>query len=89
MVETALHYSALKEEQSARKILSVFAENGLRAGESLIPAKVNEGFLNDPQFEASDYESGVKHAIQRGWIVFNGNTACILTGAGFLEISKA
>jgi hypothetical protein len=70
--------SAPTPEQSARKILSIFAEKNVRVGEILMAGQVNLAFLNDGIFRAEDYTAGCNYAQQRGWLEFNGSTIKLL-----------
>jgi hypothetical protein len=69
-------------EESARKILSIFAEKNVSVGEILMAGQVNLGFLNDRKFRAEDYTVGANYAQQHGWLEFKGTTVKLLkTGA--------
>jgi len=69
-------------EESARKILSIFAEKNVRVGEILMAGQVNLAFLNDTNFRAEDYTVGANYAQQHGWLEFKGTTVKLLkTGA--------
>jgi hypothetical protein len=68
-------------EESARKILSIFAEKNIRVGEILMAGQVNRAFLNDRNLRGEDYSEGVQYAQQNGWLEFNGATVRLLKAA--------
>lgn len=54
-------------EQSARRILGVFKDCELRAGDSLLPIIFNEPFRNPP-WTGEDYRRGISTSLAKGWI---------------------
>ncbi|WP_316207607.1 MULTISPECIES: hypothetical protein [unclassified Bradyrhizobium] len=65
-------------EQSARKLLSIFAEKNIRAGEILMAGHVQMAFQRDTRFRASDYSAGAQYAHERNWLQFSATTVKLL-----------
>jgi hypothetical protein len=71
-------------EDSARRILSIFAKNNLRAGEMLMLRQIIVAFQGGV-FGASDLPIGAEYAEEREWLRFDGNRVTLLD-KGFDEM---
>jgi hypothetical protein len=69
-------------DESARAILQIFSDSNVRENEILMAGQVNMRFLSDGRFRAEDYAAGLSYAVEKGWIIDEGNTLR-LTPAGF------
>jgi hypothetical protein len=72
-------------EQSARRLLSIFKTNNIRAGEVLMLGMVNTIFMQDFSYRGKDFEAGEKYAQEQGWLEFE-NGVVRLTQKGFDEL---
>jgi hypothetical protein len=72
-------------QESARAILKIFAAQNVRGGEILMAGAVNQAFLRDLKHRAEDYAAGLNYAIEKGWLIDEGNMIR-LTETGFNEL---
>lgn len=72
-------------EDSARRILSLFADKGVRAGEILMAGHLSVAFQQDQSYRAKDYEAGLGYGIDHQWFE-PSRTAVKLLDAGFAEM---
>jgi hypothetical protein len=68
-------------EESARVILSFFKDHNRRAGEALMFGLVNTEFLTRGG-TADDFNAGMEHARDQGWIEMPSSNVIRLTEAG-------
>ncbi len=73
---------ALTPEDSARRILSIIASNGSRAGQGCPFHALQLKFLNLGGSRA-ELEAGSNYAGEHGWITNGPNNFVLLTDAGF------
>jgi hypothetical protein len=71
-------------EESARRILSIIASTGSRAGQGCEVHAVRLRFLNLGGSRA-ELEAGLDYAGEHGWIAKGPNNFVLLTDAGFGE----
>lgn len=71
-------------EESARRILAVFKEAAVRPG-TIMTQGVFIAPFSEPPWNASDFEQGLKYAIEREWIEPARSHGVRLTPAGFAE----
>jgi hypothetical protein len=76
-------------EESARRILQLFASHHRRAGEILMLGAVNFQFQEGGEYRGADLQSGLKHAVAQGWIDPDYRTAVKITDAGATEVGIA
>jgi hypothetical protein len=62
----------LTPEESARGILAVFKASGARANEVLMLGTVDQRFLNRGGARPADFTSGLRHAVDMGWVELTG-----------------
>ena len=67
-------------EESARAILTIFANRNLR----LMAGAVTQAFLINPNFTAEDYTTALSYAVEKGRLVTKG-TMIRLTDSGLGE----
>jgi hypothetical protein len=71
-------------EESARSILAVFKASGARANQVLMLGAVDQRFLSRPDVRTVDFTSGLRHAVDMGWIELTGQGRQLrLTQTGF------
>lgn len=73
------------DEDYARALLALFADAGMRPGESLPAGRVGQDFLERNFGRAADYEAALAHAVERGWVKV-ALDRLRLTPAGFAEL---
>jgi hypothetical protein len=73
------------DEDYARALMTIFALDGVRAGQSL-PAATLPRLFGDRNFgAAADYDAALAYAIGRGWVAIALNRIR-LTAEGFAEL---
>jgi hypothetical protein len=78
----------LTSEESARSILAVFQASGARANEVLMLGAVDQRFLNHHDARPADFTSGLRHAVDIGWVELTGQGRQLrLTQAGYDAMS--
>ena len=75
--------TGLSPEESARKILAIFASKNIRAGQILTAGQVNLQFLTTGG-GAEEYAAGAEYALAHGWL--EQSSTFKLTEAGFDEM---
>ena len=71
-------------EESARSILAVFNASGAGANQVLMLGTVDRTFLSRRGARAADFTSGLRHAVDMGWVELSGQGRQLrLTQAGF------
>ncbi len=71
-------------QESARSILAVFKASGARANEVLMLGAVDQRFLNLRDGRPADFTSGLRHAVDMGWVELTGQGRQLrLTQSGF------
>jgi len=75
-------------EDSARYVLSVFNHHKITSGKGLVRRSFVLPF-DEPGWETSDREIGIKYASDRGWVEPRTNDILVLTEAGFAEIRQS
>ena len=79
---------ALTPEESARGILAVFKARGARANEVLLLGTVDRIFLNRYDGRSADFNFGLRHAVDMGWVELTGQGRQLrLTQTGFDAIA--
>ncbi len=74
----------LTPEESARSILAVFKASGAGANEVLMLGAVDKRFLNHGDARPADFTSGLRHAVDMGWVELTGQGRQLrLTQSGF------
>jgi hypothetical protein len=74
----------LTPEESARSILAVFKASGASANEILMLGAVDRRFLSRPDVRTVDFTSGLRHAVDVGWVELTGQGRQLrLTQGGF------
>jgi len=71
-------------EEFARKILAIFIEFNLRAGECL-PQRTLVGIWSNKGLRFDDLNAGIEYAVAQGWIERGENHVYFLTEKGFSE----
>jgi len=74
--------TAPTQEDAARHILKVFLEDGCRAGNVLLINSFIAEFNNHP-WQASDFTTGLKYAVQQQWVEVLSDGKLELTKQGF------
>ena len=78
----------LTPEESARSILAVFKASGAGANEVLMLGAVDKRFLNHGDARPADFTSGLRHAVDMGWVELAGQGRQLrLTQAGYDAMS--
>lgn len=73
-------------EECARRVLQVFYDFNIRAGECLMLGSFTNYFVSTP-WRMDDFNIGANDAIQRGWITTQSpNGPLFLTAAGEAEL---
>ena len=72
-------------EASARTILGILKSFGCRPGDVVVAGQINAMFITNGG-RAKDYDAGMKHANDSGWIETASTAAIRLTDAGFAEM---
>jgi hypothetical protein len=72
-------------EESARAILEYFAQRRLGGGGDVPKWALEQQFLENPIFGADDFEAGTSYAIEKQWLIQNGELF-VLTEYGFREL---
>jgi hypothetical protein len=71
-------------EESARSILAVFKASGTRPNQVLMLGTVDRSFLSRPNTRTVDFTSGLRHAVDMGWVELTGQGRQLrLTQSGF------
>ena len=74
----------LTPEESARSILAMFQASGAKANEVLMLGTVDRIFLNRRDARPSDFNLGLRHAVDVGWVELTGQGRQLrLTQSGF------
>jgi hypothetical protein len=74
-------------EESARRILSIFALNNSRPDDVLMAEPANFAF-RQAGGSAAEFQAGLEYAVQNGWLAIGENNTIKLTNAGFAENVK-
>jgi hypothetical protein len=72
-------------EESARRILSIFALNNSRPDDVLMAEQANFAF-RQAGGSAAEFQAGLEYAVQNGWLEISENDTIKLTNVGFAEI---
>ena len=73
------------DEDYARALMTIFAADGLRAGQSVPAATLGRNFGERNFGAAADYEAALAYAVARGWLA-PALDRIRLTAAGFAEL---
>lgn len=73
------------DEDYARALLALFADAGMRPGESLPAGRAGHDFLERNFGRAADYQAAVAEAVARGWVQL-ALDRLRLTPAGYAEL---
>ena len=68
-------------EESARRILSIFALNNSRSDDVLVAEQANFAF-RQAGGSAAEFQTGLEYAVQNGWLEIGENNTIKLTNAG-------
>ena len=74
-----------KPEESARRILSIFALTNSRPDDALIAEQADFAF-RQAGGSAAEFQVGLEYAVQNGWLEISETNNIKLTNAGFAEI---
>ena len=72
-------------EESARRILSIFGLNNSRPDDVLVAEQANFAF-RQAGGSAAEFQTGLEHAVQNGWLETGENNTIKLTRAGFAQM---
>ena len=73
------------DEDYARALMTIFAAEEVRAGQSLTEAALGRAFGERNHGDASDYRAALDHAVACGWLA-PALGRLRLTAAGFSEL---
>jgi hypothetical protein len=72
-------------DESARALLNLFAELHLRPGDVVMSWQLHANFFDSPKFRAEDYAAGLSYAIEKGWLIKEGEKIK-LSVSGYQEL---
>jgi hypothetical protein len=74
-------------QDSARQVLSIFQHHTLKSGQGLAVRSFRLPF-DEPGWQVSDRETGLRRALENGWIQHGAGDFFVLTDAGFTEFER-
>ncbi len=72
-------------EESGRKILAIYNQDGVRVGEMIQWQSLHPRFTEDSHWRTVDFDAGIQWCIERGFLEERTPKMYFLTESGFAE----